>query len=59
MTIILQPMKPIAANATLEDRRRAFKEYKRELMQLNPRSFNADGSVKTTWQYIKGLFRNA
>jgi len=50
-------MKPIPEGATLEDRERLFKEYRIELARLNPHMYNPDGSMKTTLQWLKGMFK--
>lgn len=56
-TVNLPKMRPVPEGATDEDRRRMYNEYKAELIKLNPNSFNDDGTVKTVWQRIFGLFR--
>lgn len=50
------PIRPVPENATKEERLKAFEEYKKEMMMLNPQFFNSDGSVKTVWQTLKSLF---
>jgi hypothetical protein len=50
------PLKPIPEGATKEERIAMFNEYKKEAISMNPNAFNKDGTVKTTWQMIKGLF---
>jgi len=49
-------MKPVPENATVEDRRKMFEEHKAKLIKLNPSCFNTDGTVKTIWQRLTGLF---
>jgi len=50
------PLKPIPDGATKEDRQRMFDEHKADLIRLNPNHFNADGTQKTMWQWLKRLF---
>lgn len=55
--VYLPLMKPISPRATEEDRKRLCAEYKAELIRSNRHMYNANGSLKTTWQWIKTMFR--
>ncbi len=54
--VIIPEMKKIPDGATDADRLQMFNEHKAELVRLNPGHFNPDGTVKTVWQSIKGVF---
>ena len=56
-TVYIPKMKPVPDGASDEDRQRMFDEYKADLARLNPGLFNADGTQKTLWQRLKGLFK--
>jgi hypothetical protein len=51
--IIFPPFKPVPDNASDEVRLAMFDSYKKELVRLNPKKFNADGTRKTFFQTIK------
>lgn len=55
--VIIPPMPPVPEGATQELRDQMREEYKAELMALNPGHFNPDGSLKSPWQMLKGLFK--
>ena len=54
---IIPKMKPIPKGATKEDRERMFEEYKAELISLNPGNFNPDGTTKSFFQWLWGLYK--
>jgi len=37
-------------------RQKMYDHYCAELRRMNPSHFNVDGSQKTLWQWLKGLF---
>jgi len=54
--IFLLDIPPVPENATKEDRQRMFDEYKTKMIKMNPGRFNADGSIKSFWQWLKEIF---
>lgn len=49
-------LKPIPEGATREDRERMYQEHIAEIKRRNPRHFNADGTRRSVWDIIEGLF---
>lgn len=52
MRAIIPKMKEIPEGATKADRIRMYDEYMAELRRLNPKHYNADGSLKSTKQWM-------
>lgn len=57
MQVTIPPLKNLTDGATMEDRHKMHKEYIDDLMRANPGRFNEDGTLKTTWQALKDLFK--
>lgn len=51
----IPPMKKIPEGATLEDRERMYDEHIAELKRLNPKRYNADGSLKSIKIPVAGI----
>lgn len=55
MTPNIPPFKPVPEGATEEQTQAMHEDYVRELVRLNPRFFNADGSMRTAWSAFRNV----
>ena len=59
MSYLYNPDVPkLRGDETREEREQLYKEFVGKLRRYNPGRFNADGSVKTCWQYLKSFLAN-
>lgn len=57
MILIIPEMKRVPEGASMATRRAMYDDYCAQLRRLNPHCYNADGSIKTWWQALIGLWR--